>query len=979
MIASSSGPPRRTLLAALLASATAFQTPLASQTPSAEPNRTAVMAAEGIARAGGPLADAFASARPAVVHVYVEVDGTETFTLQRPSTGVVVSPRGLVLTWWNLVEEGFEADDDNRTVGIQLENGERMAASLVATDETTGLTLLQADLPADRSLPAIRLRGKAAATGEPVGVLSFGDGEEHAAFDGVATPALGDVMFEGTDQKKRSVAKDDLLLTDAAIQERNHGAALVDVVGGLVGLCDARHVRTNASEPSLEELKAPNYGVVVPSTTIRKIFRNQLGAIPVAPEPPVRAGARAVARVENAIVCVRAGEAHTDIGTDDPFATRRRRGVGSGVVIDPSGLILTNLHLVSGASDEVTVILANGRKLPAEVLKKHAPSNTALLQADTRGTKLVAITVADGSPIPGDLAFALGNPEGTAVGVSAGIVSALRRTRIQVDATIGNHNAGGPIVDDLGRLIGLADGGARDRVDVAYERRGEEAKLDSGLYYTTGLDALRSAFPELSRVETEQRETPRDEGDNGLLREVVTRCAPSMLNIYIERVIVVGEEDLDNPFAEPETQSFPVSLGSGVIIDPSGLALTNWHVVDAATFPDGSPRDDHIVTATRYGGRKHDVRVLSISREEDLALVQLELNDGETLPAVELGKSGQLRVGDRAFAIGNPEGNANTITAGVVVALEQGIRVKGRWAKLEHLIETSAAINGGNSGGALLDAAGRLIGINSAGGSAFNVTGYAISVDHVRKRLNGVLLSQHKLRAPFLGIEVRDRDNGDVEVFALHVDSPAERAGVQQGDRVVSILGRPVRWSVDFALAAIDHDPAEPVELVVERDGREHTLQIQALSWSARCLERQLGVEVEVAKYRDAPDLFVDAARSLRRAITGDPNAEPVEIPRTLVRVGRVSPAGTQHFEAELDVEIPDEHPLSAGDYLLAAQFQRRVEGASGQQVVEFVDLELLRETMHEAGDYGGRYVDAWVFRDGQLQQVRLIATRLLP
>jgi S1-C subfamily serine protease len=126
------------------------------------------------------------------------------------------------------------------------------------------------------------------------------------------------------------------------------------------------------------------------------------------------------------------------------------------------------------------------------------------------------------------------------------------------------------------------------------------------------------------------------------------------------------------------------------------------------------------------------VRVLSISREDDLSLLQLELEPGEVR-----GRSRQFRrAGDRRerAAIGNPHGAANTITFGVVSAKDQELRVRGRWAKLEHLIETDAAINGGNSGGALLDMNGRLVGINSAGGGTFTNRGYAIAVDHVRGR-----------------------------------------------------------------------------------------------------------------------------------------------------------------------------------------------------------------------------------------------------
>src|SRR5690606_22658412 len=153
----------------------------------------------------------------------------------------------------------------------------------------------------------------------------------------------------------------------------------------------------------------------------------------------------------------------------------------------------------------------------------------------------------------------------------------------------------------------------------------------------------------------------------------------------------------------PASRAQPRGLGSGVVIDESGLALTNWHVVDEATEPDGSAVPGWIVRAYLRDGRSYVADVLSISREEDLALIRLRLPPEERLTAIELGSSAHLSVGDLAVAIGNPHGRADTVTAGVITAKNQAIRVKGRRRKLKHLLETDAAINAGNSGGALLD------------------------------------------------------------------------------------------------------------------------------------------------------------------------------------------------------------------------------------------------------------------------------------
>ena len=195
----------------------------------------------------------------------------------------------------------------------------------------------------------------------------------------------------------------------------------------------------------------------------------------------------------------------------------------------------------------------------------------------------------------------------------------------------------------------------------------------------------------------------------------------SMLNIYVDKSAAPANDETENPFAPAKPTAMQgESLGSGVVIDASGLAISNWRVVDSATEPDGSMRSDHAVRARSFDGKTYEVQVLAISREDDLSLLQLQLAPGQSAVPVVLGDSEALQPGDGVLAIGNPLGLANTVTAGICTAKNQGIRVKGRWAKLENLIETDAAINGGNSGGALLDLRGRLVGINSAGSSGLS-------------------------------------------------------------------------------------------------------------------------------------------------------------------------------------------------------------------------------------------------------------------
>ncbi|MBM4064022.1 MAG: PDZ domain-containing protein, partial [Planctomycetes bacterium] len=323
------------------------------------------------------------------------------------------------------------------------------------------------------------------------------------------------------------------------------------------------------------------------------------------------------------------------------------------------------------------------------------------------------------------------------------------------------------------------------------------------------------------------------------------------------------------------------------------------------------------------GGKTYRVRVLSISREDDLSLLQLELEPGETVRAVELGSSDGLRIGEAVAAIGNPHNRANTITFGVVTAKDQERRIRGRWAKLEHLIETDAAIHGGNSGGALLDLCGRLVGINSAGGGTFTTRGYAIGVDHVRTQVLGLLLQAYKLRSPDLGLRVLD-DEGRVSVLDVDGRGPAAAGGVRSGDRLVSLGGVAVTWSPGYALTLAKARAGQPLELVVERNGAQQTFAPVPLPPEVWAVIRQSGLQCRNFGFREDPDRVRAAVVALHRRLTGDPQAEPPSIPEQVVAVVRVFP---EDFGKPVDV--------SAGDLLLAVEL---VQADTGNPV--FVRLE---------------------------------------
>ncbi|MBX3463852.1 MAG: trypsin-like peptidase domain-containing protein [Planctomycetes bacterium] len=924
-----------------------------------------------------PSAGVVARARAAVVHVVVEVDGPRgKFAIERPSSGVLVDASGLVLTWRRLVAEVTGAADKRLFVQLDDAGNSRLPAAIEQIDEATGLALLRVTAPG-RPLPCLELGADRPRTGEPLVVVARPEGKDMLAFGGVASAALAAVPLDG-----RPCAADDLFLTDSRHDERCDGAPVVDLQGRLLGLYAAEHVQRDKSEPSLEELKRPSFGVVVPAGVVRRVFAPALAnagnaTLRAAPAAAASPFADAVERIAPAVVSVYAGAGDWPrCGADDPGGVQRRDGLGSGVVLSRQGLVVTNLHVCQGRTPQVRML--DGRTFPARQVKAHPATNLALLQVELPAG--VVLAAADCNPdddaILGETVLAVGNPVGTRVVASAGVVSARRDReggRIQADANLGNQNGGGAVVDALGRLLGIGDAGAVDAIDMQYAMRGDRVTTETNLSTFVGIARVRKVFAAELRAGAAADEpilapaavTPADRARReNALTAMVQKASGAMLNVYVARN--VAKVDEDDPFASmKEPELVTLGLGSGVVIDRSGLAISNWHVVADAVRPDGSMKPDHAVTVRVFGGKTCPAKVLSISREDDLSLLQLQLEPGEEAQAVELGDSGALAIGENVAAIGNPHGRANTITFGLVTAKEQGIRVRGRWAKLEHLIETDAAINGGNSGGALLDMHGRLVGINSAGGGTFNNKGYAIAVDHVRQQVLGLLFAAYKLRSPDLGLRVLDDERG---VVVMDVDGrgPAAKAGVRSGDRVVALAGVPITWSPGFAMTLLQQPAGVELELRVERNGAAQAFRVAPLPAPIWALIRQAGLACRDFDYAEGPEAVRTAAIAMHRQMTGDPHGEPVRIPTSLVVVEHVFPG-----------EQPEGTDLQPGDFVLACELHRRDNGAPVFVPIE--DTTKLRDLFNdrEIGSYDGAGFPLWVARAGAVRRVEARARRL--
>ena len=267
-------------------------------------------------------------------------------------------------------------------------------------------------------------------------------------------------------------------------------------------------------------------------------------------------------------------------------------------------------------------------------------------------------------------------------------------------------------------------------------------------------------------------------------------------------------------------------LGSGVIVDPNGLVLTNAHVV----------MDAEQITVTLPGGRQLPARLLGSTATYDLAVLKV---DATNLPAAPLGDSDGLVVGEWAIAIGNPFGyllndTQPTVTAGVISATRRDIKNEASSTSVyKNMIQTDAAINPGNSGGPLVNGDGEVIGVNTfiftQGGGSLGI-GFAIPINLARRVVDEIV-RYGRVRAAWPGMQVQPitpylaqrlgfKDATGLVVTRVEPDGPAGKAGVRAGDKVVRVNGRDVR-SVDDAQRAIYGSAVgDRLEMTLERDSK---------------------------------------------------------------------------------------------------------------------------------------------------------------
>jgi serine peptidase DegS len=302
--------------------------------------------------------------------------------------------------------------------------------------------------------------------------------------------------------------------------------------------------------------------------------------------------------------------------------------------------------------------------------------------------------------------------------------------------------------------------------------------------------------------------------------DAVDISAPAVANVYTRRLIQSGP-DLD----AGDRFRLNTSLGSAVVIDPEGYLVTNFHVVaDAAE-----------IRVQLADGRIADPHVVGYDAETDLALLKVELG---TLNAIPLGRSANVRIGDVVLAIGNPYGLTKTVTQGIVSATGRGLL---GLTTFENFIQTDAAINEGNSGGALVNSLGELVGINTAvlaQDAGTEGISFAIPIDLVRGVVDEIKRHGRVIRG-WVGF-VDPQELSRAEAAALGIErnvgilvriipnGPAAVAGLTDGDVILAINDEPIRTAQQARLLVAALEPGDQIELQVWRDSRSFEVTVTA-------------------------------------------------------------------------------------------------------------------------------------------------------
>lgn len=316
--------------------------------------------------------------------------------------------------------------------------------------------------------------------------------------------------------------------------------------------------------------------------------------------------------------------------------------------------------------------------------------------------------------------------------------------------------------------------------------------------------------------------------------DVAEKATPSVVTIY-----TYGKASATQSQTQPQDPSMTpgngsngsgsskeqeLGAGSGWIFDKEGHVITNNHVVEGA--------DSFVVEYSN--GTKVNATLVGTDSFQDVAILQLDLKSGETVPAVAtVGDSSTMRAGDQIVAIGSPLGEfTNSISEGIIGGLNRSLDT-GNGYSLAHLIQHDAPISPGNSGGPLLNLQGQVIGMNVAkvdyqqtGQPSATGLGFAIDGNTVKGIAEQIISTSGNVVYPYLGVSSQELKDGTVQVAQIEPGSPADKAGIVTGDIITQVEGTPVTTDAPLLNQLIAHKPGDEIKLTITRDGQTQTITV---------------------------------------------------------------------------------------------------------------------------------------------------------
>jgi len=306
-----------------------------------------------------------------------------------------------------------------------------------------------------------------------------------------------------------------------------------------------------------------------------------------------------------------------------------------------------------------------------------------------------------------------------------------------------------------------------------------------------------------SAVASELRMTP--------IVRAVQGARLSVVNIRGEKTIVASRAETGNRRVN--------GMGTGVVIDPRGYIVTNYHVVDGV-------REIRVTMADK---RRFTAKLIAHDMETDLAVIKI--NAGEKMQVISMGTSADLMPGETVIAMGNAYGYEHTVTRGIISALHRAVPVSDSQF-YDDLIQTDAPINPGNSGGPLLNIDGEMIGINVAVRAGANGIGFAIPVNKAMD-VTAQLLASHAGKTAWHGVVPGgdgDTKSAGVEIGSIDKRSPAEKCGLRSGDRITTVDGAAINGAVGFQRAMLERKMGQNVHIEVNRDGESLKMKMTLAS-----------------------------------------------------------------------------------------------------------------------------------------------------